>query len=71
MIEKIPFANNLIDLFAKTLTRRVFDGHKDNIGVRFVPSMLWGLVGEYYNKGLKAWHDVIIMWNFIIYLIEF
>ena len=40
MIEKIPFANNLIDLFAKTLTRRVFDGHKDNIGVRFVPSML-------------------------------
>ena len=40
MIKKIPFANNLTDLFAKTLTRRVFDGHKDNIGVRFVPSML-------------------------------
>lgn len=39
-VEKIPFADNLVNPFTKTLTRRVFDDYKDNIGVRCVPSML-------------------------------
>ena len=40
MVEKIPFMDNLADPFTKTLTGRVFDGHRDSIGVRCVPSML-------------------------------
>ena len=35
--EKIPFTKNLVDPFIETLIGRVFDGHKDNIGVRCVP----------------------------------
>ena len=40
MVEKIPSADNLADPFTKTLTGRVFDGHKDSIGIKCVPSML-------------------------------
>ena len=40
MVEKIPYMDNLVDPLTKTLTRRVFDGHRDTIGVRYVPSML-------------------------------
>ena len=34
MVDKIPSMNNLANSFTKILTRRVFDGHKDNIGFR-------------------------------------
>ena len=34
MVDKIPSVNNLVDFVTKTLTRRVFVGHKDNIGFR-------------------------------------
>ena len=34
MADKIPFIENLVDLFTKTLIGRVFVGHRDNIGFR-------------------------------------
>ena len=34
MVDKIPFVENLVDPFTKTLTRRVFVSHRDNIGIR-------------------------------------
>ena len=40
MAKKIPFMDNLVNPFIKTLIDRVFFCHKDNIGVRFVVSML-------------------------------
>nr|CAN64533.1 hypothetical protein VITISV_035920 [Vitis vinifera] len=42
VVEKITFAENLADPFMKTLSTRVFNGHKDNLGVRCVPNMLLG-----------------------------
>ena len=41
MVDKIPFVKNLVDLFTKTLSGRVFDGHKDNTGFRWVSNMLY------------------------------
>ena len=32
MVDNIPSMENLLDPFTKKLTRRVFVGHKDNIG---------------------------------------
>ena len=34
MVDKIPSMEKLVYPFTKTLTRRVFIGHKDNIGFR-------------------------------------
>ena len=34
MIDKIPSVENLVDPFTKILTRKVFVGHRDNIGFR-------------------------------------
>ena len=34
MVGKIPFVGNLAYLFTKTLTGKVFFGHKDNIGFK-------------------------------------
>ena len=34
MIRNVLSISNLADPFTKTLTERVFYGHKDNIGVR-------------------------------------
>ena len=40
VVENIPFADKLIDLFTMTLKGKVFDGHRDNICARCVLSML-------------------------------
>ena len=32
MVDKIPFVENRVDPFTKTLTERVFVDHTDNIG---------------------------------------
>lgn len=34
MVDKILFVENPVDPFIKTLTRRVFVDHRDNIGFR-------------------------------------
>ena len=34
MVEKITYVENLVDLFTKTLTRKVFVGHNESIGFR-------------------------------------
>ena len=34
IVDKIPYVENLSDPFTKTLTGRVFVGHRDNIGFR-------------------------------------
>ena len=34
MVDKIPFMENLVDPITKTLTWRVFVGHRDNIAFR-------------------------------------
>lgn len=39
-MERIAYAENLTDPFLKTLFTRVFDGHRDSLGVGCVPSML-------------------------------
>ena len=39
-LEKIAFAKNLVDPFMKTLSTRVFDGHRDSLGIKCVPNML-------------------------------
>ena len=38
VVEKIPSVDNLMDPFTKTLIG-IFDGHRDNIVFRCVPSM--------------------------------
>ena len=40
VIEKIVSTKNLMDPFIKTLSTRVFDRHRDNLGVKCVPRML-------------------------------
>lgn len=45
-IEKIAFAKNLANPFTKTLSTRVFDGNRDNIGVRCISSILQGQQGK-------------------------
>ena len=39
-MEKIIFIENLEDSITKTLSTRVFDCHRDNLGVQCVPNML-------------------------------
>ena len=39
-MEKIASIENLTNLFMKTLSTRVFDGHRDNLGIRCVTNML-------------------------------
>ena len=34
MVDKIPSVENLVDLFTKTLTMRVFVGQRNNIGFK-------------------------------------
>ena len=34
MVDKIPYMENLVDPFTKTLTRRLCVGDRDNIGLR-------------------------------------
>ena len=34
MVDKIPFMDNLVDPFTKTLTRSVFVGQRDNMGFK-------------------------------------
>lgn len=36
----LPFAMNLVNPFTKTLSSKTFDGHRNNIGVKCVSSML-------------------------------
>ena len=40
VVKKIGSMKNLKDPFMNTLSIRVFDGHKDNIGVKCLPNML-------------------------------
>ena len=40
VVKKIGSMKNLKDPFTNTLSIRVFDGHKDNIGVKCLPNML-------------------------------
>ena len=40
VVEKITSMENLVDHFMKTLSIRIFDGHRDNLGIKCVPSML-------------------------------
>ena len=40
IVEKIASMGNLADHFTKTLSTNVFDGYRDNIGVRFTPNMI-------------------------------
>ena len=37
-MEKIASVENLPDPFTKTLSTRVFDGHRGNLGVRWFPT---------------------------------
>ena len=39
-VEKIAFMKNLANPFMKTLSVRVFEIYRDNLGIRYVPSML-------------------------------
>ena len=39
-VEKITSIENLVDPFTKTLSTKVFDHHRDSLGVRCVSSML-------------------------------
>ena len=39
-MEKIASAENLIDPFMKTLSTRVFEGHRDSLGIKCDLSML-------------------------------
>ena len=41
MVDKIPYVENLVDPFTKTLTGRVFVGHRNNIGFRCVSDVLY------------------------------
>ena len=41
MVDNIPFMENLVDPFTKTLTERVYVGDRDNIGLRWVSRMLY------------------------------
>ena len=47
VVEKITSMENLVDPFTKTLSIRIFDGHRDNLGIKCVSSMLqdqWEIV---------------------------
>ena len=48
IVKKIPYVENLVDPFIKTLIGRVCVGGKDNIGFRWVFSMF------YKHDALKA-----------------
>ena len=39
-MKKIASTRNLINPFMKTLPTRVFDGHRDNLGIRYIFIML-------------------------------
>ena len=39
-VEKIASIENLVDSFMKTLSTKVLDGHRDNLGVKCVSKML-------------------------------
>ena len=39
-MKKIASARNLINPFMKTFPNRVFDGHRDNLGIRYIFIML-------------------------------
>ena len=41
MVDKIPYVKNLVDLFTKILSGRVFIGHRDNIGFRCTSDVLY------------------------------
>ena len=41
MVDKMPSMENLVDPFTKTLTRRLFVGHRDSIGFKCVSNMLY------------------------------
>ena len=41
MVDKIPYVENLVDPFTKTLTGRVFVGHRNNIGFRCTSDVLY------------------------------
>ena len=41
-MDKITSAENLVNPFTKRLSTRVFNGHRDNLGVRCVSNILWG-----------------------------
>ena len=38
-MEKIASTENLADPFTKTLSTRVFDAHRDDLGIRCVPNI--------------------------------
>ena len=38
-MENIDFVENLVDLIMKTLSSSVFNGYRDNLGVKYVLSM--------------------------------
>ena len=40
VVENISSVENLVDSFTKTLSTRVFDGHRDSLRVECFPSML-------------------------------
>ena len=40
VVDKIISIENLMDPFTKTLSIGVFNSHRDNLGVRCIPSML-------------------------------
>ena len=40
VVEKITSTKNLADPFTETLSTKVFDDHRDSLGVKCVPSML-------------------------------
>ena len=41
MVDKIPFVENLVDSFTKTLIGSVFVGHRDDIGFRRVSILVY------------------------------
>ena len=41
MVDKILFMENMVDPFTKALIGRVFVGHKDNVGFKWVSGMLY------------------------------
>ena len=40
VVEKIASMENPIDHFTKSLSTGVFDGHRDSLGIKCVPSIL-------------------------------
>lgn len=58
VVEKIPSVKNLVDSFTKISSTKIFDGHKDSLGVKCVPNMLQGLWEFVGIKPFKALLDV-------------